>query len=111
MTTRNILLALVSSLTYSVTQLGTDNKNIPRDSLTFGITNALSQQFIPQFVDNENLQSLFIDPVIASIFQGLVKIMIYGDTTKAEYILLKSLIAGVSGSALTLHIYDGIKKY
>lgn len=109
--TRNLILAVVSSGTYAVTQIGTQNSNIARDSFTFGATNAIMQEFVPKIVGNDNLQSLFIDPLIASIVQGLIKIVIYGDTVKTEHVLLKSIIAGVSGSALTLHIHDGIKKY
>jgi hypothetical protein len=110
-TTKNVLLAGVSSLTYAATQLGCDNSNIIRDSVTFGVTNGLAQEFFPQLVQNENLQSLFIDPLIASLAQGFIKMLIYGDSVKLERVILKSIVAGVSASALTLHIHDGVKNY
>lgn len=108
---KNVILAFVSSLTYAAADSGTNNQHLLRDSITFGLSNALAQEFVPKIVSDFNLQSLFIDPLIASLFQGLLKIFIYGDTAKSEMVLFKSLIAGVSGSALTLHIHNGIKKY
>ena len=108
---KNTLLAGVSTLTYAATQLGCSNSDIVRDSLTFGVSNGLAQEFFPKIVQNENLQSLFIDPLVASVFQGIVKMLIYGDSTKIEYVIAKSIVAGISASALTLHIHDGTKKY
>lgn len=106
---KNILLAGVSSLTYAATDL--NNPDIIRDSLTFGVSNGLAQEFFPQIVTNENLQSLFVDPLIASLFQGLIKSLFYGDSSKLHQVVLRSIVAGVSGSALTLHIHDGLKNY
>lgn len=106
---KNIILAGVSSLTYAATDL--NNPDIIRDSLTFGVSNGLAQEFFPQIVTNENMQSLFVDPLIASLFQGLVKSLVYGDSSKLHQVVLRSIVAGVSGSALTLHIHDGVKNY
>jgi len=107
---KNLLLAGVSTLTYATTQLGCNNKHIETDSLTFGVLNGLAQQFIPKFVDNQNFQSLFIDPLVASIAQSAVKILVYGHPQQNGIVLLKSIVAGVSASALTLHMM-GNKRY
>lgn len=106
---KNIKLAIISTLTYASTDF--DNKYILTDSPTFGIINALCQQFVPQFVENENVQSLFIDPLVASVFQGLTKILVYGHPFQNGKVLAKSIVAGVSASALTLHLHDGKKLY
>lgn len=106
---KNTLLAGVSALTYSSTQLGTSNQNMLRDSISFGIFNGLAQEFVPKIVKNEDLQSLFVDPLIASVAQGLLLFFVYDN--KSVYTVSKSIVAGVSASALTLHMYDGNKKY
>lgn len=106
---RNLLLAVISTFTYAATDF--DNKNILIDSPTFGVINALCQQFVPQLTTNENLQSLFIDPLVASVAQGLVKMVIYGHPFQNGKIVAKSIVAGVSASALTLHLHDGNKLY
>ncbi len=95
---RNIALGVISSGTYAITDL--HNRQILRDSLTFGALNALSQQFIPYFIADKDTQSLFIDPLVASIFQGIVKMFIYEDFKFEERIMLRSIVAGVSAAAL-----------
>lgn len=107
---KNILLAGVSTLTYATTQLGCNNKNIELDSFTFGILNGLAQQFVPELFKDQNFQSLFVDPLIASIAQSTIKILVYGHPTQNGIILSKSIVAGVSASALTLHMM-GDKRY
>lgn len=110
MSEKNILLAGVSALTYSATQIGCNNKNIVIDSLTFGVINGVAQQITPQLVDNKDVQSLFIDPLIASIAQGIISILAYDQPFRNGSIIAKSIVAGVSASALTLHMY-GRKLY
>lgn len=106
---KNIILGIVSTLTYASTEFG--DKNIWIDSPTFGVINALCQQFVPQLTTNENVQSLFIDPLVASVIQGLVKILVYEHPFQNGKIIAKSIVAGVSASALTLHLHDGVKLY
>lgn len=108
-TSKNIILGFVSTATYAATDF--NDKNILVDAPTFGVINTLCQQFIPQLTTNENLQSLFIDPLVASIAQGLVKIVIYGHPFSNGKVIAKSIVAGVSASALTLHLCDNNKLY
>jgi hypothetical protein len=109
--TKNIILAGVSSLTYYITQLGTGDKNIIRDSLSFGVINGLIQEITPKIVKDENFQLLFIDPFFASIAQTILILLLGTDYSKNLYIMQKAIVAGVSGSALTNYLHSGIKNY
>ena len=106
---RNIALAIVSTGAYAATDL--NNKDILRDSITFGVLNGLAQQLTPYFIQDKAAQQLFVDPLIASIAQGIVKMIIYQDFEFQERVMLRSIVAGISSSALIKHHFDGDKRY
>ena len=93
---QNVAIGLVAIPAYAV--VSKNNRKILEESVTFGFINGLTQQFVPQLLDDPTVQKLFINPIIAGFTQAILKDFVF--STASEKALGRSIIASISAASV-----------
>jgi hypothetical protein len=82
----------------------------PNESLSFGVVLGLTQLVTPKIMNDQELQRVLVNPLIATMVQYMIKEIFFNEKMMNRYIV-KTLAVGVASSAISNAVTEAISPY